>query len=188
MSKIPDRSGRGNANVSVWRSSNASPVFTHEDVIAMKHAIALSREGIRSGAGGPFGAVVVRAGTPIGTGYNRVLHDVDPTAHAEVVAIRAACSAIGSYALKDCTLYASCRPCPMCLGAALWARIPLCWYANTSEDAKRIGFDDSLFYEQFDVRTDGGLIQVLRVPIPELIEAASRVFDESLTLPGFCLY
>ncbi len=154
----------------------------------MTRAIALSREGLFAGAGGPFGAVVTRGDRIIGEGYNRVLGDNDPTAHAEVTAIRAACAAIGSFVLDDCVLYASCRPCPMCLAATMWARIPVCWYANSTEDAARIGFDDKRFHGQFAVHPEGLGVELVRVPDRGLIEAAGVVFDEAFGWAGFRLY
>ncbi|MCW2787665.1 MAG: cytosine deaminase [Marmoricola sp.] len=102
-----------------------------------------------SDGGGPFGAVVVRGGIEVSTGQNRVTRDLDPTAHAEVEAIRAACSAIGSFSLAGMTMYASCEPCPLCVSASLWARIDRVVYAADREDAARGGFDDRDFYELF---------------------------------------
>ena len=154
----------------------------------MRKAIELSREGVRKGAGGPFGAVVTRNGRPIASAYNRVLRDCDPTAHAEIAAIRQACAAIGSFSLSECTLYTSCLPCPMCLSAALWARIPLCWYANTSQDAQRLGFDDAFFYKIIPIPTDEGPIRLLQAPDQALLAAAREVFDETLAMPNFRLY
>ncbi|NQT38096.1 MAG: nucleoside deaminase, partial [Planctomycetes bacterium] len=96
----------------------------------------------------PFGAVVVKDGQVVGTGWNRVTSDNDPTAHAEIVAIRQACQTLGSFSLAGCTLYSSCEPCPMCLAAIYWARIDALHYAATREDAARIGFDDALLYDE----------------------------------------
>jgi guanine deaminase len=162
--------------------------FHEPDFLAMRKAIELSNEGVRKGAGGPFGAVVTQNDRPIGSGYNRVRLDCDPTAHAEIVAIRQASAAIGSFALSECTLYTSCLPCPMCLSAALWARIPLCWYANTSQDAQRLGFDDARFYKLFLMPTDEGPIRLLQVPDQALLAAAREVFDQTQALPNFRLY
>ena len=114
----------------------------------MRRAIALARDGVRTNQGGPFGAVVVRDGAVIGEGQNRVTSCADPTAHAEVVAIRAACHALGTHSLAGCELYASCEPCPMCLAALYWARIDRIWIACTRTDAEAIGFDDEHFYEE----------------------------------------
>ena len=114
----------------------------------MRRAIELSCENAGSGDGGPFGAVVVHQGRIIGEGANRVVPDADPTAHAEVVAIRAACRALGTHALDDAVIYTSCEPCPMCLGAIWWARIAEIVYANNRADAAAIGFDDDVLYRE----------------------------------------
>ncbi len=114
----------------------------------MARAIQLSIEGVQSGQGGPFGAVIVREGRIIAEGMNRVTSTNDPTAHAEVLAIRQACEKLGGFELKDCELYTSCEPCPMCLGAIYWARLSRIYFANTAEDAAKIGFDDSFLYEE----------------------------------------
>lgn len=114
----------------------------------MIEAIALSLEGMRAGRGGPFGAVIARKGEIIGRGSNRVLSTSDPTAHAEVVAIRDACKALGSFQLDGCVLYTSCEPCPMCLAAAYWARLDRIVFANTRRDAARIGFSDDFIYRE----------------------------------------
>lgn len=114
----------------------------------MLKAIELSIENVRSGKGGPFGAVVVKDGKIIATGANQVTASNDPTAHAEIVAIRNACAALGSFQLTDCELYTSCEPCPMCLGAIYWARPKRVYYANSARDAAAIDFDDSFIYEQ----------------------------------------
>ena len=114
----------------------------------MREAIRLAEEGMQAGRGGPFGCVVVRHGEIVGRGNNCVTSTNDPTAHAEVTAIREACSRLGTFQLSDCELYASCEPCPMCLAAIYWARIPVVYYANTRADAAAIGFDDEFIYQQ----------------------------------------
>jgi len=114
----------------------------------MRRAIELSRESVVHNLGGPFGAVIVRDGEVLAEGQNRVLVDSDPTAHAEVVAIRRACSTLQSFSLEGCQLYTSCEPCPMCLGSAWWARMDRIIYAAGREDAAGIGFDDLLFYAE----------------------------------------
>jgi tRNA(Arg) A34 adenosine deaminase TadA len=114
----------------------------------MREAIGLAAEGVRCGHGGPFGAVVVREGEIIGRGWNRVVADKDPTAHAEINAIRDACRRLGNYHLAGCQLYSTCEPCPMCLAAAYWARLEHVWYAATAQDAETIGFDDSHIHRQ----------------------------------------
>ncbi len=114
----------------------------------MREAVQLAEQGMRSGRGGPFGCVVVRRGEIVGRGSNRVTSTNDPTAHAEVVAIRDACTALQTFQLTDCELYTSCEPCPMCLSAIYWARIPQVYYGNTRADAAAIGFDDEFIYQQ----------------------------------------
>ncbi len=113
----------------------------------MRMAIALSKENVEHG-GGPFGAVVARNGEVVATGVNRVTASCDPTAHAEVSAIRAAAKALGTYDLSDCEIYTSCEPCPMCLGAIYWARLKKMYYGNTKSDARDIAFDDSFIYDE----------------------------------------
>jgi guanine deaminase len=114
----------------------------------MRQAIELSLRNLRESSGGPFAALVVRNGEIIARGTNMVTAMNDPTAHAEIVAIRNACAALRSFQLPACEIYATCEPCPMCLGAILWARPAKVFYANTREDAAAIGFDDSLIYSQ----------------------------------------
>jgi guanine deaminase len=111
-------------------------------------AIELSRKGMMNNDGGPFGCIVVRGDTIVGRGNNRVTSTNDPTAHAEVVAIRDACKTLGTFQLEDCEIYTSCEPCPMCMGAIYWARPKKVYYANTRIDAANIGFDDSLIYDE----------------------------------------
>jgi guanine deaminase len=114
----------------------------------MARAIQLSIENVRSGQGGPFGAVVAKDGKIIAEGVNQVTSTNDPTAHAEMVAIREACKKLGRFELTDCELYSSCEPCPMCLGAIYWARLSLVYFANVAADASKIGFDDSFIYRE----------------------------------------
>ncbi len=121
---------------------------TQDDERFMRMAIALATENAVSGRGGPFGAVVVREGAVLATGVNQVTATNDPTAHAEVSAIRNACRKLGAFELTGATLYSSCEPCPMCLAAILWARCGSLFFGNTAEDAAAAGFDDSYFYEQ----------------------------------------
>jgi len=117
----------------------------------MRKAIELSIENITNG-GGPFGAVIVRNGEIVATGVNRVTDSCDPTAHAEVCAIRAAGKVLGTFNLSGCEIYTSCEPCPMCLGAIYWARLDKMYYANTKTDAMNIGFDDSFIYDELDLK------------------------------------
>ena len=120
----------------------------HANPAFMQQAIALAIENVREGRGGPFGAVIVRAEDVIATGANRVTASNDPTAHAEVTAIRNACAALGSFELRGCAIYTSCEPCPMCLAAIYWSRLDAIFYASTAADAARAGFDDSLLYDE----------------------------------------
>ncbi len=114
----------------------------------MREAIKLAEDGMRHGRGGPFGCVIVRQGEIVGRGNNRVTSTNDPTAHAEVTAIRDACAELNTFQLADCELYTSCEPCPMCLAAIYWARLPTVYYGNTRRDAAAIGFDDDFIYSQ----------------------------------------
>lgn len=114
----------------------------------MNQAIQLSLDNMRKGAGGPFGSVVVKDGKVIGIGWNQVTSTNDPTAHAEVVAIREACKNVGNFDLSGAEIYTSCEPCPMCLSAIYWARIERIYYANTRQDAANIAFDDDFIYQE----------------------------------------
>ena len=124
--------------------------MTDQDRKYMERAIELARSGVEANAGGPFGAVVVRDGEIIGEGNNRVTSANDPTAHAEINAIRDACQRLGTFQLDDCPIYTSCEPCPMCLGAIYWARPARVFYACTRDDAAKIGFDDRFIYEELE--------------------------------------
>lgn len=124
--------------------------YTAEDARFMEMAIRLSEENVDMG-GGPFGAVIVRGGQIVATGTNRVVPNNDPTAHAEVMAIRSACQTLGTFQLDGCTIYTSCEPCPMCLSALYWAGVRRICYGNTKEDAKGIDFDDSFIYDQLEL-------------------------------------
>lgn len=117
----------------------------------MQIAIDLSLEGMNNNEGGPFGAIVVKDRKIIGKGNNRVTSTSDPTAHAEIVAIREACKNLGTFQLDDCIIYTSCEPCPMCLGAIYWARPQKVFYANTKQDAAAIGFDDDFIYKELEL-------------------------------------
>jgi tRNA(Arg) A34 adenosine deaminase TadA len=140
----------------------------------MRTAIGLSRQMMRRGAGGPFGAVVVRNSKIVGRGWNRVTSANDPTAHAEIVAIRAACKRLKTFQLEDCELYTSCEPCPMCLSAIYWARIRKVFFANTRQDAARIAFDDDLIYREVALP-----IRRRRLMMTQLLPAeALEVFSE----------
>ena len=119
-----------------------------DEVTFMREAIKEAEAGMRNGRGGPFGCAIVRRGEIIARGNNRVTSTNDPTAHAEILAIRAACAQLKTYSLEQCDLYTNCEPCPMCLAAIYWARISSVYYANTRADAAAIGFDDDFIYQQ----------------------------------------
>lgn len=137
----------------------------------MREAIRLSIEKMQAGYGGPFGAVVVRNGEIIARGYNQVLASNDPTAHAEVDAIRKACALLNTYQLSDCDLYTSCEPCPMCLGAIYWSRFRKVYYGNTQQNAAAIGFDDQFIYDQLNKPHPERLISMEQLLPEEAIAA-----------------
>lgn len=140
----------------------------------MREAILLSREGMERGEGGPFGCVIVKDGKIIGRGNNRVTVTNDPTAHAEMVAIRDACHTLQYFQLTNCDVYTSCEPCPMCMGALYWARPRAVYFAAGREDAAAAGFDDSMIYEE--IQMDPG---VRRLPMEQLASAdAKAVFEQ----------
>lgn len=132
----------------------------------MRHAIALSLDMMRSGKGGPFGAVIVRDDRIVGEGCNQVTSANDPTAHAEMVAIRRACQALGTFELSGCEIYTSCEPCPMCLSAIYWARLERIYFANGRADAAAIGFRDDFLYHEIPLPLEQRSIPALRL-LPE---------------------
>ena len=140
----------------------------------MRRAIELSREKMTAGDGGPFGAVVVRNGVIVGEGWNRVVSGNDPTAHAEIVAIRDACTRLGTFRLDGMEIYATCEPCPMCLTAILWARLGRLYYGNSRTEASAIGFDDAYFYDQVALPLEGRALPTERL----LADEARAVFTE----------
>lgn len=147
--------------------------------IWMERAIELARTHMEAGDGGPFGAVIVREDTLVAEGWNRVTTDHDPTAHAEIVAIRRACEALQTFSLEGCEIYASCEPCPMCLAAIWWARLDRLYYAGSREDAAYAGFDDARLYEEIarppEART---------IPSDQLLhEEARAVFEAWIAKP-----
>jgi tRNA(Arg) A34 adenosine deaminase TadA len=150
----------------------------------MREAIRQSKEGMDRKEGGPFGAIVVKDGKIIGRGNNRVLTTNDPTAHAEVVAIRDACKNLGAFQLDDCDIYTSCEPCPMCLGAIYWARPRRVFFGCTRTDAADIEFDDDFIYKEISVPLDQRQIPM----IPLLREEALVVFKEWQENPDKTLY
>lgn len=137
--------------------------MTEKDQYFMQRAIQKAEEGMNAGAGGPFGCVVVKDDVIIAEGYNRVTSTNDPTAHAEVVAIRKACEALQSFQLDDCIVYTSCEPCPMCLGAIYWARPKAVFFACTKADAAKIDFDDQFIYDELDKKMEDREITFVRL-------------------------
>lgn len=143
-----------------------APAVTADDAHWLGLAVAAAAENVAQG-GGPFGALVVRDGEVLATGVNQVTTSLDPTAHAEVVAIRAACRRLGSFRLDGCLLVASCEPCPLCLSAALWARMARIVYAADRDDAARAGFDDRAFYQVFATPQEQWPLTVRRLDGPD---------------------
>lgn len=129
----------------------------------MQHAAELALRKMRENCGGPFGAIIVRDGKVIAEGWNQVTSTDDPTAHAEVVAIRSACASLKTFSLEGCDLYTSCEPCPMCLGAIYWARLRTLYYANSRQDAARIGFDDEFIYDEIALPLENRKIPAIRI-------------------------
>jgi guanine deaminase len=144
----------------------------------MEKAIEVALENVMSNHGGPFGAIVVKDGKIIGTGRNVVTASNDPTAHAEVQAIRAACQYLNDFQLIDCEIYTSCEPCPMCIGAIYWARPKAVYYACTKEDAAKIGFDDKFIYEQLSLPIDQRNITMKQIS-PNQYELPFKTWEKS---------
>ena len=136
----------------------------------MREAIRLSIENVQSGNGGPFGTVIVKKGNIIASGVNKVTQSSDPTAHAEIVAIRSACETLGTFQLVGCEIYCSCEQCPMCLGAIYWARPDKIYYANTRKDAANINFDDNFIYNELDVS-----ISQRKLPTTQLLRDEAQI-------------
>ena len=149
-------------------------MFTEREKGFLERAIELSRRGMKDGAGGPFGCIIVMGDKIVGEGWNKVTSSNDPTAHAEVVAIRDACGKLGSHQLTGCEIYTSCEPCPMCLGAIYWARPERVIYANTKEDAAAIEFDDHFIYAEINAEMRDRKIPFFHFPHP----AAKEVFEQ----------
>ncbi|MFN2267566.1 MAG: nucleoside deaminase [Desulfonatronovibrio sp.] len=140
----------------------------------MLEAINLSGTNIHKAHGGPFGAVVVKDGKIVGKGYNQVILTNDPTAHAEILAIRDACGKLGTYQLSNCEIYSSCEPCPMCLSAIYWARIDRLFFGCTRNDAQEIGFDDNLFYDEIKLPAEKRSVQTKQIMRNESIKVFNR--------------
>jgi tRNA(Arg) A34 adenosine deaminase TadA len=150
----------------------------------MRRAIELSRQKMEENHGGPFGAVIVKDGRIIGEGWNHVTSANDPTAHAEVTAIRNACKSLGDFKLAGCEIYTSCEPCPMCLAAIYWARLDKIYYANTRKDAAAIGFDDDFLYREISLPEAERKLPVRRL----LADEAKNVFDSWVKKPDKTTY
>jgi len=140
----------------------------------LERAIEIARTGMQENKGGPFGCVIVKNDEIIAEGYNMVTSDNDPTAHAEVVAIRNACKKLNTFQLTDCDIYASCEPCPMCLGAIYWARVSKVIYANTRHDAAAVEFDDDFIYKEISIDINKRRIPFIHYPHPK----AKEIFDD----------
>ena len=140
----------------------------------MREAIRLSVQNVEKGSGGPFAAVIVKDGVIIASGVNMVTTNNDPTAHAEVTAIREACSTLQTYQLDGCEIYCSCEPCPMCLGAIYWSRISKIYFANTKEDAAAIDFDDQFIYNEIDLPIAERKLPTIEILREEALEAFSK--------------
>ncbi len=147
------------------------------DAEFLREAIRLAREKMEAGLGGPFGALVVRDGTVLSRGWNQVTSARDPTAHAEITAIRAACQALGHFELRGCVIYTSCEPCPMCLGAIYWARPARVVYASTRHDAAAIGFDDEFIYREVPLPPAERTLAFVHLPSEEA-RAVFRAWQE----------
>lgn len=137
----------------------------------MREAISLSEGNVKNSLGGPFGAVIVKDGKVIAKSANTVTSTNDPTAHAEVSAIRLACQALNTFSLEGCVIYTSCEPCPMCLGAIYWARLDKIYYANTKTDAASIGFDDDFIYKELDLQPEARKLKTEQILNEEAIVA-----------------
>lgn len=146
------------------------------DIELMRRAIALATENVANG-GGPFGAVIARGGEIVAEGVNRVTAQHDPTAHAEVSAIREACAKLGTFSLEGCTIYSSCEPCPMCLGAIYWAHLDRLCYGCDKADAAHVGFDDRFIYEEIDRPIAQRRLRSERL-LPEEAAAAFKAWEE----------
>jgi tRNA(Arg) A34 adenosine deaminase TadA len=154
------------------------------DLDFIQRAVQLAAEHMRARDGGPFGAVIVRENEIIATGWNQVAVSNDPTAHAEIIAIRAAAARLGSFVLQGCVLYTSCEPCPMCLGAACWARVGRIVFAATRADAAGAGFDDAEFYRELALPPASR-----RLPMQQILrDKAVEVFEEWRRMPGKVMY
>src|SRR5258708_93366 len=145
-------------------------MITDKDILYLRQAMDLAIEGVEKGLGGPFGCVIVRNGEVVGKGCNGVTSTNDPTAHAEIVAIRDACQRLGDFQLPDCDVYTSCEPCPMCLGALYWARPRRVVYAATRQEAAEAGFDDAFIYREINLAGEERKIPFVHLPVDNVRE------------------
>ena len=150
----------------------------------IKQAVTLSLQNAKKGSGGPFGAVVVRNGKVIAKGSNLVTSQNDPTAHAEVIAIRRSCQKLKRFHLEDCVIFSSCEPCPMCLAAIYWSHIPVVYFANSRKDAAKIGFDDELIYQEIEKKLHQRQIKFVQIKSTK----AKEVFKYWQDKPDKILY
>jgi guanine deaminase len=158
--------------------------MTERELQFMQVAVDLARQGMNSGVGGPFGCIIVKDDTIVGKGCNSVASLNDPTAHAEVVAIRDACRHLHTFQLTDCEIYTSCEPCPMCMGAIYWARPKKVYFGATRHDAADAGFDDSLIYKELTAPLHERIIEIVNLGR----EKAIKVFDEWIVKPDKVAY
>lgn len=157
---------------------------THDKNKFMRRAIELGHHGMHSKRGGPFGAVIVKQNKIIGEGYNSVTSKNDPTAHAEIIAIRNACDYLDTFSLKDCEIYCSCEPCPMCLGAIYWARIERIYFASDRIAAAKSGFNDDFIYSEISLKIDER-----KIKSKQLLESEGvKLFEKWLKLPNKTTY
>ncbi len=178
----PGASSLGALSVPLEKRLSVSHHFFMDDLDFLRKAIALAEEHSLSSTAGPFGALIVRNGEVVGEGWNRVVEKRDPTAHAEILAIREAANHIGTHVLEDTVLYSSCEPCPMCLAAIYWARIPRVVFATDAEDARAIGFDDALIAQELVLPWEARSIQssqALRDEGKEIMEKWKRKPDRT---------
>lgn len=150
----------------------------------MRVAIGLSEDNVQQGIGGPFGAVIVKDGNIVACSANKVVQQIDPTAHAEISAIRLACKQLGTHNLQGCVIYTSCEPCPMCLGAIYWAQLDAIYYGNTKADAAAIGFNDHFIYDEISQPVNQRKLQMTRVLGIEALQAF-KLWEASVSKTGY---
>lgn len=162
------------------QSASDAPGQAPEHAQFLQQAVDLAAHGVTAGDGGPFGAVIVRSGEVIGQGWNQVIRTNDPTAHAEVVAVRQACERLGHFQLTDAIVYCSCEPCPMCLGTLYWARPAAVYFAATKADAEAVGFDDSFIYDEMERSPADRSLSFTHLEVP----GAREIFGVWAQQPG----